>query len=80
MVHRRYEKEPLMRPLETKFTAATISGAAVLVVVYVAGLLGLDLPEAVAEAAVFLVMSAAAYLAPHTRREDLGEVGPAPAE
>ncbi|WP_017599189.1 hypothetical protein [Nocardiopsis lucentensis] len=53
---------------EKKVTAAGASGAAVTVLIYVAGLFGLDVPEVVAAAAVTLVAAAAAYLAPHTRR------------
>lgn len=58
---------------EKKVTAASVSGAAVTVLVYVAGLVGHDLPATVAAAAVLLVASAAAWLTPHTRRPDLGE-------
>lgn len=58
---------------EKKVTAASASGAAVTVLVFIAQALGFDLPEGVAAAAVFLVATAAAYFAPHTRRPDLGE-------
>ncbi|MCY9786819.1 hypothetical protein KIK06_23330 [Nocardiopsis sp. EMB25] len=53
---------------EKKVTAAGVSGAAVTVLVYVAGLLGHDLPATVAAAAVLLVVFVAGWLAPHTRR------------
>ena len=43
------------------------------VLIYVAGLAGLDLPEMVAEAAVVLVVAVAGYVAPHTRRPEVGE-------
>jgi hypothetical protein len=55
---------------EKKVAAAGVSGAAVTVLVYLADLFGHDLPATVAAAAVLLVASAAAYLAPHTRRSD----------
>jgi hypothetical protein len=53
---------------EAKVIAATVSGAAVTVLVFVASQFGLEVPEAVAAAAVTLVAAVAAYLAPHTRR------------
>jgi hypothetical protein len=58
---------------EKKVAAAGAAGFAVTVLVYVAGLLGHDLPTNVAVAGVGLVMFAAAWLAPHTRRDDVEE-------
>ncbi|MFC7330828.1 hypothetical protein [Marinactinospora rubrisoli] len=57
-----------MARIETKVAVATVSGAAVTVLVYIAGLFGLDVPETVAAAAVTLLAGLAGYLAPHTPR------------
>lgn len=70
MVHARPEQPRRLAP-EKKVTAAGAAGAAVLVLVWVARLVGLELPEYVAEALVALIMFGAAYLAPPTRRRDL---------
>ncbi|RCV53461.1 hypothetical protein [Marinitenerispora sediminis] len=59
-----------MARIETKVAAATITGAAVTVLVYVCSLFGLDVSEAVAAAAVTLLAGLAGYLAPHTPRPD----------
>ncbi|PRX95557.1 hypothetical protein [Allonocardiopsis opalescens] len=56
-------------PIETKVTAAGLSAAAVTLIIYLAGLFGVEVPETAAAAAVTLVAAAAGYLAPHTRRE-----------
>lgn len=50
-----------MRPT-AKVTATGAAGAAVLVAQYTLGLFGLELPEDVALAALFLIMTAAGYL------------------
>lgn len=47
-----------------KVAAGGTAGAAVVVIVYLAGLFGLELPVAVATAAVVLVSFAAGYLVP----------------
>jgi hypothetical protein len=57
-----------MRP-NKKVTAGGAAGALTVVLVYVAGLLGLDLPAEVASALTVLLSSGAAYL----RREDPAE-------
>ncbi|GAA1455759.1 hypothetical protein [Nocardiopsis tropica] len=66
---------PRVRALtpEKKVTAAGLTGAAVAVLIWAAGLAGLDLPAEVAAGIVALVAAAAGWLAPHTRRPDLGE-------
>jgi putative effector of murein hydrolase LrgA (UPF0299 family) len=53
------------RPTE-KVAAVGTSGAAATVIVYVAGLLGLDLPATVAGALVLLAAFVAGYLRPTT--------------
>lgn len=70
MVHARPEPPRRLAP-EKKVGAAGVAGAAVLVLVWVARLVGLDMPEHVAEAAIALIMFGVAYLAPPTRRRDL---------
>lgn len=54
---------------ETKVLAAGVSGAAVTLIVFVAGLFGLEVPAEVAAAAVAVVAAVAGYLAPHTDRQ-----------
>ena len=76
MVHARPEQPRRLAP-EKKVGAAGVAAAAVLVLVWLARLVGLDLPEHVAEAVIALVMFGAAYLAPPTRRRDL-EAAPGP--
>ena len=58
---------PAGRP-ETKVVAAGVAGAAVTLIIYVAGLFGLEVTETVAAAAVTVVAAVAGYLAPHTTR------------
>ncbi len=53
---------------ETKVLAAGVGGAAVTIIVFVAGLLGLEVPAEVAAAAVTVAAAVAGYLAPHTTR------------
>ncbi|MFJ9558039.1 hypothetical protein ACIRPH_29900 [Nocardiopsis sp. NPDC101807] len=57
-----------MSRIETKVTASTAGAAAVTVIVFLAGLLGVEVPAEVAAAAVTLVAAAAGWLAPHTPR------------
>lgn len=58
-------------PIETKVTAAGAAGSAVVVLVWVASLFGVAMPELVAESIVALAAFGAGYLAPHTRRDDV---------
>ncbi|WP_186355588.1 hypothetical protein [Streptomonospora sp. PA3] len=58
---------------ETKVATGTASGAGAALVLWLADLAGLDMPQAVAAAIVTLVMAVAAWLAPHTRRGDDAE-------
>lgn len=58
---------PSKRP-EKKVVASTASGAGVAVVMWLAALVGLDLPAGVAEAVVVLAVAVAGWLAPHTPR------------
>lgn len=62
-------KDPRRFLPEKKVAAVGGAGAAVTVIVYVADLIGHDLPTNVAVAVVALVMLVAGYLAPHTRRD-----------
>lgn len=54
---------------EKKVAAATVSGAAVTLIIFIAGLFGLDVTAEVAAAAVTVVAAVAGYLAPHTGRQ-----------
>lgn len=58
-----------MSRIEAKVAASTVSAAAVTVIVFAAGLLGVEVPAEVAAAAVTLVAAAAGWLAPHTPRQ-----------
>ena len=69
MAHRA-DKEPLVARVEKKVAAAGVSGAAVTVLVYVAGLLGLEMPAEVAAAVVTVVSAVVAYVVPHTSRPE----------
>ncbi|TQN26083.1 hypothetical protein FHX37_4621 [Haloactinospora alba] len=60
-----------MARIEKKVTASTASAAAVTVLVFVAGQLGMDVQQDVAAAAVTLVAAGAGWLAPHTKRPEL---------
>lgn len=63
-----------MARVEKKVLGTGVAGAAVTVLVYVAGLLGLEMPAEVAAAVVTVVSALAAFLLPHTPRpEDSGE-------
>ena len=53
---------------EKKVIAATVSSGAALLIEFIAGLLGLEVPAEVAAAAVTVVAAVAGYLAPHTSR------------
>lgn len=53
---------------EAKVVAATVSGAAVTLIIFITSLFGLDVPAEVAAAAVTVVAAVAGYLAPHTTR------------
>lgn len=53
---------------EAKVLAAGVSGAATTLIIFIAGLFGLEVPAEVAAAAVTVVAAVAGYLAPHTRR------------
>ncbi|GAA1994452.1 hypothetical protein GCM10009799_20710 [Nocardiopsis rhodophaea] len=59
-----------MSRVETKVTASSASAAAVTVIIYVTGLVGVEVSGEVAAAAVTLIAAAAGYLAPHTPRPD----------
>ncbi|MEE2041291.1 hypothetical protein Q8791_29105 [Nocardiopsis sp. CT-R113] len=65
-------KDPARYLPERKVGAAGAAGAAVTVLVYVAGVLGHPLPAEVAAAAVFLVATAVGYLVPR-RRDDVDQ-------
>lgn len=67
MAHAAPGPEPTARP-EAKVVAATVSGAAVTLIIFIASLFGLEVPAEVAAAAVTVVAAVAGYLAPHTRR------------
>jgi len=58
---------------EAKVLAAGVGGAAVTLIVFIAGLFGLEVPAEVAAAAVTVVAAVAGYLAPHTNRPGVGE-------
>ena len=55
---------------EKKVTASTAGGAGAAVVMWLAALVGLDLPAGVAEAVVVLAVAVAGWLAPHTPRSE----------
>src|SRR5690606_6899070 len=69
-VAHRADKEPLVARVEKKVAAAGVSGAAVTVRVYVAGLLGLEMPAEVAAAVVTVVSAVVACVVPHTSRAE----------
>lgn len=65
-------------PTSPKVAAGGITGAAALVIVYVAGLFGLDVPAEVAIAAVTVVSFVAGYFTPDPLRgEGVVEFDPA---
>lgn len=64
-------KAPLPRP-EKKVMAAGIGGAAVTLIIFIAGLFGLEVPAEVAAAAVTVAAAIAGWLAPHTPRGETG--------
>ncbi|MFY7069575.1 hypothetical protein ACOQFV_27270 [Nocardiopsis changdeensis] len=66
-------RDPARYLPEKKVTAAGGAGGVALVLVWLASLAGLDMPEAVAHGFVYLAALVAAYLAPHTRRDDTEE-------
>lgn len=53
---------------EAKVTAAGVSAAAATLIIFIAGMFGLEVSAEVAAAAVTVVAFVAAYVAPHTRR------------
>ena len=67
MAHAAPDTKSSARP-EAKVLAAGISAAATTLIIFVAGLFGLEVPAEVAAAAVTVVAAVAGYLAPHTRR------------
>lgn len=62
-------KAPLSVRPEKKVMAAGIGGAAVTLIIFIAGLFGLEVPAEVAAAAVTVAAAIAGWLAPHTPRE-----------
>lgn len=60
----------MLMPIERKVTSAAVSAAGVTLLVYLAGLAGVQVPSEVAAAAVTLVAAVAGWLAPHTPRPD----------
>lgn len=65
------EAEPQARTAmdgpSSKVTASAVSGAAVVVAVYLASLFGVDLPEPVAAGAVLLIATLFGYFVPERR-------------
>lgn len=61
-------------PTSPKLAAGGITGAAALVIVYVASLFGIDVPTEVAIALVTVATFVAGYFTPDPLRQDAGEV------
>lgn len=60
-----------MKQIEKKVAGGATAGAAVTVLVFLAGLVGLDMPAEVAAAVVTVVAAVVGYLIPHTPRPDV---------
>ena len=53
---------------EAKVVASGATGAATIVLVWILGALGVDVPAEVASAITVILSAAAGYMAPHTQR------------
>lgn len=80
MTSERHTKVALVQPTNkptAKVAAVGVSGAAVLVLVYVLSLLGLDLPTGVGEAIILVVMFVAGWLKKEVLDKRWGPATPA---